>query len=264
MRTRIRSMLSRQGATGPWIVVSAVLVALLVTPLAIAQTANNGKTVRGGARNPSDDQRQAFTQETQIIANTSTYGTRQSNKSDNGGGAIYGCRSGAGGTAAGNEPCIRAQDLSTGLAFEFVTAGNTGGRIETHDPSGKPFTTNATGVADGLNADRVDGQNADDIVAAAQGKNLFAAVGSDGTLAAGRGAASAARTSDGNYTVRFTPDVSKCAYQATETTIADAGAVAVQAQDANTILVRTRKGGGADGTGPSDPADRPFHLVAIC
>ena len=58
--------------------------------------------------------------------------------------------------------------------------------------------------------------------------------------------------------------MSRCAYQATETTITDAGAVAVQAQDANTILVRTRKGGGADGTGPSDVADRPFHLVVIC
>ena len=58
--------------------------------------------------------------------------------------------------------------------------------------------------------------------------------------------------------------MSKCAYSATETTITDAGAAAVQPQSPTVIRVATRKGGGADGTGPSDRANRPFHLVVNC
>ena len=53
------------------------------------------------------------------------YSTRQSNKSTTGGGAIYGCRSTAGGSAANppKNPCIRANNLSTGFAFEFNATG---------------------------------------------------------------------------------------------------------------------------------------------
>ncbi|HYF27313.1 MAG TPA: hypothetical protein VD931_16325, partial [Baekduia sp.] len=122
----------------------------------------------GGVRNPSANETQALTRETEIIANTSTYGTRQSNKSDNGGGAIYGCRSGAGGTAAKNEPCVRANNLSSGLAFEFESDGNLIGTFTVAKPGdeARPFTTNATGVATGLNADRVDGADLAEIVKA--------------------------------------------------------------------------------------------------
>ena len=59
---------------------------------------------------------------------------------------------------------MRANNLSAGRAFEFVTGGAEAGRIETKDASGKPFTTNATGVATGLNADRVDSLDAEQIV----------------------------------------------------------------------------------------------------
>jgi hypothetical protein len=34
--------------------------------------------------------------------------------------------------------------------------------------------------------------------------------------------------------------------------------------DAKSVDVVTRAGGGADGTGPTAPADRPFHLVVSC
>ena len=47
-----------------------------------------------------------------------------------------------------------------GRAFEFETDGDEAGRIETKSDTGRPFTTNATGVATGLNADRVDGLHA--------------------------------------------------------------------------------------------------------
>src|SRR3954467_12823852 len=50
MLKRISGRLPFRG-NGPWIVVAAVLVALLVTPFALA--AGENRPVRGGARNPS-------------------------------------------------------------------------------------------------------------------------------------------------------------------------------------------------------------------
>src|SRR6266542_3761564 len=165
MRDRIRKALSPRNR-GPWILASALLVALLVAPFAGAF--GEGNTVKGGSRNPSADARRAYTKETEIIANVNTYGTRQSNKSSNGGGAVYGCRSGAGGTAKGNEPCLRASNLAAGRAFEFNSnSGTEVGQI-TGPATAAPFTTTAKGVATGLNADQVDGKSADEIVAAAK------------------------------------------------------------------------------------------------
>ena len=90
-------------------------------------------------RNPSPDASRELRGETEIIARNGTYGTRQSNKGS-GGGAIYGCRS-----ARDDEPCVRANNLKGGRAFEFTTKGKEGGQIELGDTSGPPFTTNATG-----------------------------------------------------------------------------------------------------------------------
>src|SRR5215207_5650120 len=178
MRTRIRKALSGR-SRGPWILASALLVALLVTPFAGAF--GEGNTVKGGARNPSPDARRAYTKETEIIASVTTYGTRQSNKSSNGGGAVYGCRSRSGGTPTGNEPCVRASNLSDGRAFEFNSSGGPQVGAITGPATAAPFTTTARGVATGLNADQVDGQTASEIVAAAQALNKFAFVnGADG------------------------------------------------------------------------------------
>jgi hypothetical protein len=255
MLHRIRSRYRTMG-NGPWLFASVIGAALIITPMAFAF--GEGTPILGGKRSPSQDTRKALTSETQIIADTSTYGTRQSNKSDNGGGAIYGCRSAPGGTEKGNEPCIRADNLNKGRAFEFNSNGTEVGRITSNDPTAAPFTTNAGGVATGLNADKVDGKSADQIAA------KFAVVAANGTLGATRGATAAKKTADGTYEVTFADDISNCAYTATETTITDAGAVGVQPVDAHSLNVRTRKGGGADGTGTSDPADRPFHLVVTC
>src|SRR4051812_31781536 len=171
-----------------WIIASSLLLAVCIAPFALA--AGEGKPVDGGARNPSNNESQAYTRETEIIANNGTYGTRQSNKSDNGGGAIYGCRSGEGGPGKGNEPCLRASNIAKGYAFEFESRGTQGGAITVGNggDTTKPFTTNATGVADGLNADRVDGRNASDIVSDAQAQNRFAQVaGGTGALGTDRG-----------------------------------------------------------------------------
>src|SRR3954463_4274579 len=145
-----------------WVIASAIVLVACVAPFALA--AGEGQPTKGGARNPSNNASLAYTRETQIIANTSSYGTRQSNKSDNGGGAIYGCRSKAGGSEKGNEPCIRSSNLVDGRAFEFSSNGGTEvGRITSGNTKSAPFTTNATGVATGLNADQVDGKSADEI-----------------------------------------------------------------------------------------------------
>jgi hypothetical protein len=137
----------RARGQGRYVLGTALVLALFVSPFAVART---GDLLREGKRNPSSG---AATKETEIIASNKTYGTRQSNvKNGNGGGAIYGCRSNP-----GREPCIRANNLKDGRAFEFETDGAEGGSIEANAPGARPFTTNATGVATGLNADRVDG-----------------------------------------------------------------------------------------------------------
>jgi hypothetical protein len=252
MRSRIRKALNVR-ANGPWILASALLVALLVAPFAGAF--GEGNSVRGGARNPSSDARRAYTKETEIIANVNTYGTRQSNKSNNGGGAVYGCRSGAGGTPKGNEPCVRASNLTTGRAFEFNSNNGTEVGAITGPATAAPFTTTAKGVATGLNADQVDGKSADEITAAALAR--FATVtGATGALGDQRGATASARSAAGIYSVDFNADVSKCARTATIAGT-DPGQITTAATDADTVAVRTFDG---DGTA----ADRSFHLVVDC
>jgi len=242
------------------------VAAMIAAPLALG--AGENAPIDGGARNPSPDETQAYSRETEIIADNTSYGTRQSNKSANGGGAIYGCRSGVGGSATGNEPCIRANNLSNGRAFEFVSGqGDEVGRIESTRPNAKPFTTNATGVATGLNADRVDDKSAteirDDAVKTAVTSMLastpFAAVAADGKLGDKRGVASAARTATGTYTVTFDADVSKCVHNATVVGAAGAGGFAwVESIDAKNLRVHTRQADAAA------QADRAFHLTTSC
>lgn len=252
MRDRIRKALSPQNR-GPWILASALLVALLVAPFAGAF--GEGNAVKGGARNPSPDARRAYTKETQIIANVNSYGTRQSNKSNNGGGAVYGCRSGAGGTAKGNEPCLRASNLAAGRAFEFNTnSGTEVGQI-TGPATAAPFTTTATGVATGLNADKVDGKDATDLQA------KFATVnGADGAVGSNRGVAASGsgRASAGVYNVVFDADVSKCSRTATVAGATPGFITTDAGANAQTVTVRTLA---VDGT---TPADRSFHLTVTC
>ena len=246
------------------------MLMLLGTPLAFG--AGEGGPLSGGARNPSPNASVEYRAETQIIADTSSYGTRQSNKSNSGGGAIYGCRSLPGGSPANNEPCIRANNLNTGLAFEFETDGTIGGTLSAKPgDASKPFITNATGVATGLNADRVDGKHAADIVkdasaaatAAAKALTPLALVKSDGTALSARGVETngVARSAAGDYDVKFTGDLSTCALSATVTGT-DAGQATVTPTVAadkktTTVDVRTFNGGGI-------AADRGFHVVATC
>lgn len=259
---------SDRSHTGRWLLGSSALLAVLVAPFAFAD--GEGAPLKGGTRNPFANASSAYGAETQIIADNSTYGTRQSNKGA-GGGAIYGCRS-----AVGSEPCIRANDLSAGRAFEFDTNGAEAGQITAQGgDNARPFTTNATGVATGLNADRVDSKNAAQIVddstksaqAAVRSAVSFANVDGAGKLLGSRGVAAvdAGTAGDGSYKVLFQQDLTACTFSVVETTTDDAGAAAVNlGSDGKTVTVVTRSGGGAAGTDPTAPADRPFDLVATC
>ena len=219
------------------------------------------------------------TRETEIVSNISAttalkggYSTRQSNLSASGGGAIYGCRSKTGGSAAKplpQNPCVRANNLSTGYAFEFNAAnGNVGGlfSVGAGGDDKKPFVTNATGVATGLNADRVDGKSATDLtadaVAATRAINPFAQVTAAGAAGETRGlrAPTIAHTANsGNYALEFNGDLSKCAVSATITdaTGGEISATPVVAAGNTTVTVRTRDSAGG-------AADRAFHVLASC
>src|SRR6478736_6117278 len=203
----------------------AAVVCSLILALGIPSVAvgfGEGRNLLLGKRNPSSNPGLARTPETEIIANTTTYGTRQSNKRDgDGGGAIYGCRSNP-----GNEPCIRSNNLKGGRAFEFVTVGKEAGRIEVGgDHSGAPFTTNATGVATGLNADQVDGKSATDFAPATALSFAIVSDSGTGTPTVTGPAATAATpptvtfaetNNNGVYTIDFKRDVSKCSYTASQ------------------------------------------------
>ena len=268
-----RRRFGRAPRTRSVVAATGVLV-ICIAPFAAART---GSPLREGVRNGTT------TAETQIISNigsttatTGGYSTRQSNLSSSGGGAVYGCRSQAGGSAATprpQNPCVRANNLSTGYAFEFnASDGLIAGLISVGKggDTTKPFITNATGVATGLNADRVDGKGAEDVakdaVAASQALKPFAQVTAAGAAGQTRGVeangvSSGAANTNGTYNVVFTGDLSACALTATITGT-DAGQVTVTptvaANKATTAVdVRTFNGDGV-------ATDRPFHLSANC
>lgn len=232
------------------LVVGAVAVAAVATAVPVAGGFGEGSPLEGGVRNPSANPALELERETQIIADTPTYGTRQSNKSNSGGGAIYGCRSGAGGTVANNEPCIRANNLEQGFAFEFETDGAITGLISAGGggPNTKPFATNATGVASGLNADFVDGQEFDAAAVAANGQADARTTDQIAT----------AKTATGTYRVDF-PAVENttCYYQATARSGPGFVVVQGQAQPVGRAIVTTFAPVGT-------ARDAAFYITAQC
>jgi hypothetical protein len=247
---------------GKYLLAGCVVTSVLVAaPLALG--AGEGRPMDGGARNPSNNSSQAYTQETQIISNVSTYGTRQSNKSDDGGGAIYGCRA----TNTSSNTCVRATNLANGQAFSFnANGGNQVGSITSSNKSAAPFTTNATGVATGLNADNVDGLSAQQIQSAAvQSANLFATISAGGTLGASRGVAAVAQTSTGVYTVTTSETITSCAFAASPSSATPATAT-VYPVDSTHVQVRTFVD--STTTGPTQgipaPASVASYLTITC
>lgn len=174
--TRRRSGRSRGNTRA--VVIGAAIIAFGGAPFAYAATGGN---LILGERNSADKETEIISRNGATNTRKGGYSTRQSNLTASGGGAIYGCRATA--KTSGNDrknPCIRANNLSTGLAFEFnATSGLLGGTINVGGGGDqrKPFTTNATGVATGLNADRLDGQHAADLVDQAVKQAVDKAVG---------------------------------------------------------------------------------------
>ena len=201
------------------IVAGGVLLALCAAPVAFASP------LFGGRRNPSYGS--GYYRATSIVADTGPFGwaTRQSNYGS-GGAAIYGCRTGTLSTT----PCLLADNLRNGPAFELISHGDLGGRILLTNHSGAPFTTNATGVATGLNANFLQGHQASDFITKQQqaadsaklggtpasgyvqkGSLMFAVVDAAGKLQANRGATATLKTAPTTYAVAFNGNISKCA-----------------------------------------------------
>jgi hypothetical protein len=251
---RLRNALLISGAT-----------ALLAAPAALA------KPVDGGKRNPSNNASTGYTSETQIIGNvaqnagghaagTGGYVTRQSNKTDSGGGAIYGCRA-----KAGTESCVAANNLNNGDAFRFqstaaaATIGQLRFGLDINKVVAKPpFVTNGTGLVKNLNADHLDGKSAEDFAEktslgdyVAKGSLLFAAVAADGKIGANRGVpangAAAVDTpgADASFSVPFSGDLSKCVATATPTGGTPTDRIVVGAPATNGTVTVTEQGAAA-------------------
>ena len=239
-----------RSSPGKYVVAAALILAIGVPSVAVGF--GEGRTAKLGKRNPSSG---SLTRETQIIANNGSYGTRQSNKNQgDGGGAIYGCRS-----DASHEPCVRANNLSTGRAFEFVTKGKEAGKIEVGDTTAAPFTTNATGKVENLNSDTLDGKDSTEFASA--GDLGFAAVDATGKFLAGRGATASAKTDDAlnTYTVTFNKDISKCSFTANavgNSSNTGGFGVSVGPQPTQVVVDEPNTAGGDVG--------RAFHLQVIC
>lgn len=275
---RRRAGRRRDGGRTRTVVLSSVILGLLIAPFGIAAT---GDVLREGVRNGTT------TKETEIIGefNATTgakggYVTRQSNTQTGpnaGGGAIYGCRGAAGGTAGGSAPCLRASNLANGLAFEFASKSGPAGLFEVASASDAPFATNGGGLVTNLNADKVDGLDAAELKGAtgpagpagpagpqgepgAAATKLFAAVDSDGTLGKNSGAVSATNTGTGFYNVVFDRDISGCVYIATVGTDAFSAIPAMLSTTrtgTDTVRVRATDDAGA-------AFDRPFYLGVFC
>ena len=142
-------------------VLIGVALTLLLAPLGVAAT---GDALREGVRNGTTRS------ETEIIGKFNAtsgakggYVTRQSNIQTGpnaGGAAIYGCRGAARGTAGGSAPCLRASNLAGGLAFEFASKSGPAGAFEVGSAGEAPFATNGGGLVTNLNADKIDGLDA--------------------------------------------------------------------------------------------------------
>jgi hypothetical protein len=248
----------KRRSPGLYVVAAALILAVGVPSAAVGF--GEGRDAKLGKRNPSSG---SLTRETQIIANNGSYGTRQSNKRNGeGGGAIYGCRS-----EAGKEPCVRANNLKGGRAFEFATVGKEAGFIQVGDTTAPPFSTNATGKVTNLDADKVDGKSAEEFASA--GDIGFASVKADGSFVAGRGGTASALTNAANnsYTVTFNKDVSKCSFTANAVGESSANGIGVQpvAGTPTQVAVDQQNDAADDGDPNTDEnRGRDFHLQVIC
>lgn len=263
---RSRSTSKRRVRGRPVAVGVLIAAALIASPFAVAGT---GDVLREGQRNGTSSK------ETQIIGKlnarqpTGGYVTRQSNLKTGiraGGAAIYGCRSPQGGSGEGRAPCLRANNQAGGFAFEFATAdGGIGGFFSVGDPTipnpGKPFTTNANGVASGLNADRVDSLEGADLV------TLWALVDADATPTIVRdpGASAVSFAGTGRFVVTFERDITGCGVSATlgdaAGTVGTPGEISTDQPTGSSVEVNTYS---SAGTATTPAGGDGFNVTVTC
>jgi hypothetical protein len=256
------------------VLASGVLVAAIAAPIALAagsgsrtgagvndsraranaHTAASEAPVRGGIHNPP---RGTYSRTTGVFANNNTWAARISNLGS-GGAVIDGCRSPSEGPS-----CVRVENLAGGLAFAFKSTGSKGGELLLGNVNGAPFTTNAHGVATGLNANFLQGRQASEFQLAGQSapnaeqlggqppqhyvntqQLLFADVGAgpsiQNTSSPGASSVSQSVTSTSNaYTVSFgSLNISKCAFTASPQGAAlTSGALGVEASPSDPSAV---------------------------
>jgi hypothetical protein len=223
---------------------ASVLMAMLITPFAVAQSGDNRVEV--------NDDRYAFL-------------ARNTNQGDGGAGA-FACRSDANPAGQTNrEPCLNMVNTGTGYAAAFRTRGLTGFRLQTSG-SGEatPFLldANATGKVNHLNADQVDGLSGDQIRPKFARVN-FTAPDQVAIAAGANGATAVARTGPGRYQVTFDSNISACSTQVTNGAVGQARTVAAEplSTDPTKVDVSIRR---ATGTDEGEPVDGRFSISVNC
>ena len=167
--------LFRNAGLGPWILASALVLALGGSGVALAAGAISGTTARFTADTP---------RYTELARNT---------RAGDGGASADVCNANT-----GAEPCLNMVNKGNGFAAAFRTRGTQGFRLQTSGAGeATPFVldANATGKVQFLNADSVDGLDSTQLQA------QFAVVNADGSLSGARGATGSSRVGDGTYDV---------------------------------------------------------------
>jgi hypothetical protein len=227
------------------VLLAAVLMAMLITPFAVAQSSGSS------ARVERSDARYAFL-------------ARNTLQGDGGAGALA-CQSDANPAGQTNrEPCLNMVNKGTGYAAAFRTRGVIGFRLQTSGTGeATPFLLdkNATGKVAFLNADQLDGLSSEQI------RPRFARVnvaGTNATLAEGaNGVTAVNRVAPGRYRVTFDSTVANCAYNVTSTQTGQARTTAATpvAGEAQNVEVTIRR---ATGTDEGELVDGGFSVTANC
>ncbi len=220
------------------VTLAGVAIAVAAAPVAMAAGGGWGShwrghaarhrqaPLRGAIHNPPFG---AFSRPTGIFANDGGWVTRIKNQGGGGAGVLL-C-----GSAAGRNACLASENSAAGMAFDFTSNGATGGTIQLKNEGGAPFTTDAHGVATGLNANYLQGKQASEFqlaskpaadseelggqkpsAYAAASQLMFADVSAGATpKLENTSGATAVTLSGSTYTVTFgKADVSKCSYTA--------------------------------------------------
>lgn len=230
------------------VLLAAVVMAMLITPFAVAQSGGSG-----GARVERSDTRYAFL-------------ARNTLNGDGGAGALA-CQSDANPPGQTNrEPCLNMVNKGTGYAAAFRTRGLTGFRLQTSGAGeATPFLLdkNATGKVAFLNADQLDGLSADQIRPRFARVNFTAPDQVASAENQRNGVTAVARTGAGRYVVTFDRDITTCALHVTpsDTSATRTTAVAPLAGNNNAADVSIRK---ADAPNEGDPVDSSFYISANC